>query len=177
MRTASGRRRWRRMSGLGRWKFLRLSRRGRRAKFRDIMMTDPATPAVETKPAAGPVYEVLPDVACVPTWIVKSYIVRTRDNWLLVDAGLHFSAHKFLRAIKTWFGADVAPKAIVLTHGHFDHIGALRTLADRWDVPVYAHALERPYLDGSRSYPPPDPSVGGGLLARLSPLFPTAPID
>jgi len=44
-------------------------------------------------------------------------------------------------------------------------------------VPVYAHAAEHPYLDGSQSYPSADPSVGGGLLARLSPLFPTRPVN
>jgi glyoxylase-like metal-dependent hydrolase (beta-lactamase superfamily II) len=64
-----------------------------------------------------------------------------------------------------------------MTHGHFDHVGALETLAEEWDAPVYAHPLERPYLDGSAGYPSGDPSVGGGLMARLSPLYPTKPVD
>ena len=66
---------------------------------------------------------------------------------------------------------------IVLTHGHFDHAGSLEDLAGGWDVLVYAHVLEHPYLDGSRSYPPADPWVGGGAMAVLSPLFPTGPVD
>jgi glyoxylase-like metal-dependent hydrolase (beta-lactamase superfamily II) len=65
----------------------------------------------------------------------------------------------------------------VLTHGHFDHVGALETLSGEWDVPVYAHRLEHPYLNGMASYPPADPSVGGGLMALLSPLFPTKPVN
>jgi glyoxylase-like metal-dependent hydrolase (beta-lactamase superfamily II) len=65
----------------------------------------------------------------------------------------------------------------VLTHGHFDHVGALATLSQEWDVPVYAHPLEHPYLNGTQSYPPADPSVGGGVMALLSPLFPTRPVD
>jgi glyoxylase-like metal-dependent hydrolase (beta-lactamase superfamily II) len=64
-----------------------------------------------------------------------------------------------------------------MTHAHFDHNGVLEDLVERWQVPVYAHELERPYLDGSASYPPPDPSVGGGLVARMSPLFPRAPVN
>jgi glyoxylase-like metal-dependent hydrolase (beta-lactamase superfamily II) len=44
-------------------------------------------------------------------------------------------------------------------------------------VPIYAHELELPYLDGRSSYPPPDPTVGGGLMAALSPLYPRGPID
>jgi glyoxylase-like metal-dependent hydrolase (beta-lactamase superfamily II) len=64
-----------------------------------------------------------------------------------------------------------------MTHGHFDHVGVLEDLAAEWDAPVWAHPLEKPYLDGSASYPPPDPSVGGGLMARLSPLYPRAPVN
>jgi len=35
-----------------------------------------------------------------------------------------------------------------MTHGHFDHVGGLKHLAREWDVPIYAHELEMPYLNG-----------------------------
>lgn len=98
-------------------------------------------------------------------------------DWVLVDAGLAGTRDQILRAAASLFGADVAPRAIVLTHGHFDHVGAVEDLARHWDVPVWAHELEIPYLDGSASYPPPDPGVGGGLVARSAGLFPTAPVS
>jgi glyoxylase-like metal-dependent hydrolase (beta-lactamase superfamily II) len=46
---------------------------------------------------------------------------------------------------------EVAPDlaAIIMTHGHFDHVGVLEDLAETWQAPVYAHELERPYLDGT----------------------------
>ena len=93
--------------------------------------------------------------------------------WALVDAGLSAGTARILEVAAERFGRDSRPAAIVLTHGHFDHIGALEPLLAIWDAPVYAHPLELPYLTGQAEYPPPDPSVGGGLLARLSPLFPT----
>ena len=98
-------------------------------------------------------------------------------NWVLIDAGVIGSMGAIERAARERFGSDARPRAIVLTHGHFDHVGALEQLAEHWDVPVYAHTLEAPYLNGSSSYPPPDPSVGGGLIALTSPLFPTAPVN
>ncbi|HEY8575493.1 MAG TPA: MBL fold metallo-hydrolase, partial [Devosia sp.] len=48
---------------------------------------------------------------------------------------------------------------------------------EAWDAPVYAHELEHPYLDGRAAYPPGDPSVGGGLMAALAPLYPRKPVD
>jgi glyoxylase-like metal-dependent hydrolase (beta-lactamase superfamily II) len=98
-------------------------------------------------------------------------------GWTLVDCGLPGSASKIKNAAARMFGEHSRPAAIVLTHGHFDHIGAVHTLAHEWDVPVYAHELELPYLTGQSSYPPPDPLVGGGAMSLMSALFPKRPID
>lgn len=73
--------------------------------------------------------------------------------------------------------AQTKPKAIILTHGHFDHVGAIIELVKRWDVPVYAHSLEMPYLTGHKSYPAPDPTVEGGAVAKMSAMFANEPIN
>jgi glyoxylase-like metal-dependent hydrolase (beta-lactamase superfamily II) len=110
---------------------------------------------------------------------VNFYMIKddSSGNWALVDAGLKWSASKIKSMAKELFGADSKPAAIILTHGHFDHVGALSTLAKEWKVPVYAHHLEMPYLNGKSSYPPPDPSVGGGMMASMSWLYPEGPIN
>lgn len=98
-------------------------------------------------------------------------------RWTLVDAGLRMSAARIRHWAERQFGPDARPDAIIMTHGHFDHVGALKELAEHWDVPVYAHTLELPYFTGAAEYPPPDPTVGGGMLARLSFLYPRGAVD
>lgn len=129
----------------------------------------------------GSALEVAADVACLPLSIVNVYFFGERGagdrSWVLIDAGLAFSGRRIARAAAERFGPHSRPAAIILTHGHFDHVGALPGLAERWDVPVYAHELEMPYLTGRSSYPPPDPAVGGGAMSLLSRLYPRGPID
>lgn len=125
--------------------------------------------------------EIVPDVAYLPLSIVNVCffgLPHAGDrSWVLIDAGLAFSGHAIRQAAAERFGRDSRPAALILTHGHFDHVGALPALAEEWEVPVYAHPLELPYLTGQSSYPPPDPAVGGGAMSFLSRLYPRGPID
>jgi glyoxylase-like metal-dependent hydrolase (beta-lactamase superfamily II) len=125
--------------------------------------------------------QIAPDVAYRQIAIVNVVFFGLPDagdrRWILIDAGVAGSASAIRSAAQARFGQGARPSVIILTHGHFDHVGSLETLAAEWDVPVYAHTLEHPYLNGTASYPPADPTVGGGLMALLSPLYPTRPVD
>ena len=98
-------------------------------------------------------------------------------QWTLIDAGVPGLGGLIESAASERFGQDARPAAIVMTHGHFDHVGVLEKLAEKWDAPIYAHELEVPYLNGTASYPPPDSMVGGGIMPWLAQLFPRGPID
>jgi glyoxylase-like metal-dependent hydrolase (beta-lactamase superfamily II) len=120
--------------------------------------------------------EVARDVAFMRCAMVNVAAVGNRSQWVLIDAGLAGYGPAIRRAAEARFGA-APPEAIVLTHGHFDHVGSLEALLSAWNVPVYAHRLEMPYLTGKSPYPPPDPLVGRGSMAILSRLYPRGPID
>jgi glyoxylase-like metal-dependent hydrolase (beta-lactamase superfamily II) len=126
--------------------------------------------------ATIPLNAIAPGVAGLRIVMVNVFVVATGEGWILIDAGLAGSANAIRRWTQTHYN-DVPPTAIILTHAHFDHVGALDTLVDSWNAPVYVHREEIPYVRGQQSYPPPDPSVGGGLLARMAALYPRGPID
>jgi glyoxylase-like metal-dependent hydrolase (beta-lactamase superfamily II) len=120
---------------------------------------------------------VAPHVFYLRTLIANVVFIGGRD-WLLVDAGMPAYAGTILGAARQLFGPVARPSAIILTHGHFDHVGSLQDLLAAWgDVPVYAHPMELPYLTGKSDYPPPDPLVGGGLMSLVSRAFPRSAID
>ena len=124
--------------------------------------------------------EVLPDLFCLPVQIVNVCLVgnpKETNEFVLVDAGMPDCADVIMNAARERFGQSCKAKAIILTHGHFDHVGSLIELAEAWDVSVYAHRLEIPYVTGKENYPPADSTVDKGLIAKISPMFPNHGID
>lgn len=124
-------------------------------------------------------YDVVADVRCVPLGMVNVCLIGHPDakEWVLVDAGLGVTSGLIVEAAERRFGEAAVPAAIILTHGHFDHVGALPALMERWDCPVYAHQDELPYLTGKANYPPADPNASDGMIAQISPFFPRHGID
>ncbi|RRN77669.1 MBL fold metallo-hydrolase [Pseudoxanthomonas sp. SGD-10] len=121
--------------------------------------------------------EVVKGVWGMKILFVNIYMISVKNNgWVLVDAGLDGSADKIIDMAEELFGKQ-PPRAIILTHAHFDHVGALPELLKKWQVSVYAHPLEFPYLTGKSAYPPTDPFAGGGLMSLLSFAYPRNPIN
>ncbi len=131
------------------------------------------------EPYTSQMFSVAPGVWGRKDVFVNFFMIQdqTTGAWALVDAGLKWSAKKIRKMGEELFGEDTRPSCIILTHGHFDHVGALQTLIEEWNVPVYAHPLELPYLTGQSSYPPADPTVGGGLMSSMSWMYPKGPIN
>jgi len=116
--------------------------------------------------------EIAAGVYWLPVGFSNVYFVRSGASWVLVDAAWASSVERIMRAAGSLFGENTRPAAILLTHIHPDHSGAVRTLARAWNVPVYAHPAELPLASG-RLLPeyanPLDQRVIEPMLRLLSP--------
>lgn len=113
--------------------------------------------------------EILPDIFLFDLVAVNACAVGTDEGWVMVDAGLSGSDQFIID--KTLERFSRRPAAIILTHGHSDQVGSMQRLAEYWDVPVYAHSLELPYLSGQKSYPEEEAKDEKGTRSKQSPEF------
>lgn len=140
--------------------------------------TERVLPVTSFRDGSG--IEVTPDVYCYTTQIVNVFFIgnpAVSNEWVLVDAGMPASGQRILKEAENHFGPGHKLKSIILTHGHFDHVGGLIEILEIHKVPVYAHPLEFSYLKGITDYPEPDFEAEGGLVAKMSKAFPVEAID
>jgi glyoxylase-like metal-dependent hydrolase (beta-lactamase superfamily II) len=116
------------------------------------------------------------EVVRVPAGIANSYIVGSPARWVLIDSGTPGNVGNIRKAVEKHLGHGARPEAIVLTHGHLDHSGSARELAEYWDAEIYAHRMEMPFVDGTSKYPPPDPTVGG-FMSQVVRFLPNKKMD
>ncbi len=76
-----------------------------------------------------------------------AYVVRSGGELVLIDSGAGTSALEILRGIK-----EAAPgatlRALILTHGHIDHIGGAAETKERSGCEIVAHELDADAIEG-----------------------------
>ena len=98
------------------------------------------------------------------------YIVWEKDACVVIDPGYE---PEIVLAETAQRGLTIA--AILLTHGHFDHVGGVRFLAERLDCPIFIHAAElslpESFTDGplvyTKNYDEGDEVTLAGLTFRV----------
>ncbi|GHF40184.1 glyoxylase-like metal-dependent hydrolase (beta-lactamase superfamily II) [Amycolatopsis bartoniae] len=73
---------------------------------------------------------------------VNWVLVRDGDDVTLIDGGWPGDAGAVAESVREIGCRPEGIRAILLTHAHLDHLGALNPLHERYGVPVYTHPVE-----------------------------------
>ncbi|ROP65188.1 MULTISPECIES: MBL fold metallo-hydrolase [unclassified Curtobacterium] len=100
----------------------------------------------------------------------NQYLVETGDRLLVVDAGLPAAWPHLLLAVHDLGYTPSRVEGILLTHGHFDHVGTAARAHREWGTPVFVHPGDTALAAHPYSYRPQTNRLGfvlghpGGLL-------------
>lgn len=102
--------------------------------------------------------EVAPGFFCVSVAEVNCYLIKTVDGLTLVDAGLP-GTRRPLHALLEHLGARESDiDAVILTHGHFDHVGVASSIRAH-GATVLVHSADARLARHPYSYRPASPRV------------------
>ncbi|MCL2734330.1 MAG: MBL fold metallo-hydrolase [Actinomycetia bacterium] len=97
--------------------------------------------------------QITPSVWQLPFPVGHVHFVRLPDGYALVDTGVPGSAPAILDALDQLGGCPEDVRQIVLTHSHFDHMGAAADLVAATGAQVLAGALDAPFISGTAPEP------------------------
>lgn len=81
------------------------------------------------------------DKLTLGSFAVNCYIVDVDNNAIIIDPGSGFEEiEKYLSS------KGLNPLTIINTHGHYDHIGAVNQLLEKYEIDFYIHQQEERYL-------------------------------
>lgn len=110
------------------------------------------------------------EIRKVKSGITNCYIIGDK-NKILIDTGMPGEYDKFTQSLKE---LNISPKQIswiILTHGHWDHIGNAKMLKDLTGAKIIAHKNDRALIEEGRKFMPPGVTKWGKTLRPVLSLM------
>jgi hydroxyacylglutathione hydrolase len=102
----------------------------------------------------------------IPLGFDNAYIVKDQGT-IMIDGGESKKTKAFIKGLEA---ASITPediKLIVLTHGHWDHIGSAAEIKEITGAQIVMHQNERRWLEESLKPMPPGVTTWGRIFGKL----------
>ena len=106
----------------------------------------------------------------IPLGFDNTYIVKDQGI-IMIDGGEPKKSKAFIKSLEE---ASIRPediKLIILTHGHWDHIGSAAEIKELAGAKVALHYREKDWLEKSLKAHPPGVTFWGSILGKLVIMF------
>lgn len=118
----------------------------------------------------------------IPLGFTDCYAIQG-EGIIMIDGGMSGKARSFLRAVERIPIRPEEIQLIVITHGHFDHIGSVKDIKEITGAKVVMHQLDKDFIEKSFQRLPAGVTAWGRISIKLLALFkpliriPTTAVD
>ncbi|MCR6112593.1 MBL fold metallo-hydrolase [Bacillus sp. A301a_S52] len=98
------------------------------------------------------VIKVSQHVYKIEAWFLlkmSAWLVKANNGVYIVDTGMPFMSNRIIKEAEKLGEL----KAILLTHGHSDHVGGLKKILNKHNLPVYSHVMDIKHMEGREPFP------------------------
>ena len=106
----------------------------------------------------------------IPLGFDHCYLIQDKGT-IMVDGGAPKKAKEFTKAIEKIGINPHDIKLIILTHGHWDHIGSVKEIKELTGAKIALHHLEKEWLEKSLKPMPPGVTTWGHILSKIITLL------
>jgi glyoxylase-like metal-dependent hydrolase (beta-lactamase superfamily II) len=102
---------------------------------------------------------------------VQAFLLKG-ERTILIDAGIPGQVKRFLGVLAATNTRPEEIDLLLLTHGHFDHMGLSKEIVDLTGAQTAIHHLEKDWLETGIAPLPPGSTTWGKILASMTKFLP-----